>query len=120
MTRIVPSAGPARGVGAQHDGLGSVESWRLLLRSTAFLSQCWLLYVNRVGCEDGICFGGSSMVVDPFGHETARLEGLDAGELDAALDPADAERARAITPLRRDEKAWLVRRELERLEGEAE
>ena len=32
-----------------------------------------MVYVNRVGCEDGLTFGGGSMVIDPFGRVVAEL-----------------------------------------------
>lgn len=113
---IVPSSSPARNVSTDGEGLGSSRKWSALLAAQAILFQSWVLYVNRVGCEDGVTFAGESRVIDPFGEEVARIEGLDPGSLSLALDPHATERARLKTPLRRDEKAWIVRRELERLE----
>ena len=115
---LVPSAGPARGVSAEHEGFGSTQTWRTLLTNVASMFQGWSLYVNRVGCEDGITFGGGSRLVDPFGRERAALDSLDAGALACEVDLAECERARLKTPLRRDEKPWLVLRELQRLEDE--
>jgi len=112
---VVPSAGPARGVQAGQEGFGSVQTWRTLLTHAAGLHQCFVAYANRVGCEDGVTFAGASRVIDPFGRELAALEGLEPGQLSAELDLAECERARLQTPLRRDEKPWLVQRELERL-----
>jgi predicted amidohydrolase len=112
---LVPSAGPARGVSTSHEGLGSTRTWKALLASAALLCQSWALYINRVGCEDGITFGGGTRVVDPFGREVAALETLDAGALACELDVRATERARLQTPLRRDDKAWLVQRELSRI-----
>lgn len=115
---VVPSAGPARGVQADHEGFGSVLTWRTLLAHAAGLHQCFVAYVNRVGCEDGVTFSGASRVLDPFGDERDALEGLEPGLLSVELDLAECERARLKTPLRRDEKPWLVLRELRRLEHE--
>lgn len=112
---LVPSAGPARGVSADEEGLGSIRTWRSLLSSAAILSQSYALYVNRAGCEDGITFGGGSCAIDPAGRQIASLEGLDAGSLDCTVDLAATARARLQTPLRRDEKPWLVQRELQRI-----
>ncbi|MAF65052.1 MAG: carbon-nitrogen hydrolase [Planctomycetes bacterium] len=113
---VVPSCSPARGVSSDGEGLGSSRKWSALLGAQAILFQSWVLYVNRVGCEDGVTFAGESRVIDAFGDEVARLEGLDRGSLSVTLDSRATERARLKTPLRRDEKAWIVRRELERLE----
>jgi len=112
---LVPSAGPARGVSARDEGLGSVGTWRALLTHAAALHQCWSVYVNRVGCEDGVTFAGGSLVVDPFGREAAALDTLDAGRLVTDLDLRACERARVQTPLRRDEKPWLVLRDLQHI-----
>ena len=40
---------------------------------------------------------------------------LEAGTLDGEVDLGATERARLQTPLRRDEKPWLVQRELQRI-----
>ena len=51
-------------------------------------------------------------VVDPFGQDSALLEGLDPGVLDARIDSATLDRARVALPLRRDERPWILAREL--------
>ena len=65
--------------------------------------------------EDGILFSGGSRVVDPFGREAAALPLLEPGRLATALDGDALRRARVSTPLRRDEKPWIVQRELARI-----
>jgi len=113
---VVASAGPARGAEAPGPGFASGRAWETLLAATATMTQSWVLYANRVGFEDGIAFGGGSSVHDPFGARVAQLEGLDAGELTARIDTRTLHRARVQTPLRRDEKPWLLLRELHRRE----
>lgn len=118
---LVPSAGPARGVSERdrdEEGAPRLRSgavWRRLLEARALLTQSWVVHVNRVGWEDGIGFGGESSVRDPFGRETTALPALESGRLLAELDGGAVRRARVQTPLRRDEKVWLLRQELERL-----
>ena len=109
---LVPSASPARGVQANAGGLGSVQSWERLLSTWALLTQTWVCHINRVGFEDGIGFGGGTRVIDPFGESAAVLEGLDAGTLSARVDSAALDRARVALPLRRDDRAWILAREL--------
>jgi len=75
------------------------------------------VYVNRVGCEDGVMFAGGSRVVDPLGREAAVLDGLEPGRLETVLTSEALRRARVSTPLRRDEKPWIVARELAKLQG---
>lgn len=111
---IVPSASPARGIAAGDEGLRSVAVWDTLLSAQALLFQCWMLYCNRVGWEDGIGFAGHSAVFGPEGRRRAQLEGLSPGRLDQRLSSATLERTRVRTPLRRDERPQVLLDALER------
>lgn len=111
---FVLSNGPTRGAKPGRE-VTSVAVWRELLQITAQFQTTWMVYVNRVGCEDGLTFGGGSLVVDPFG----RVAG-NAPALDEALEVVDLKsdvlrRARTAYPLLRDENLELVERELGRL-----
>lgn len=112
---LTPSASPARGIEKSGNGLSSVRTWMSLLDTIANLTQTWVAYVNRVGFEDGIGFSGHSCIVEPSGRSSQSLDSLDSGTLDAHLSSAANERARVQTPLRRDEKPWVLTAELERL-----
>ena len=76
---LIPSSGPGRGVSAQEDGFASTRVWRTLTDSMSMLYQSYVAYVNRVGFEDGIFFGGGTRLIDPFGRESDQIEGIDAG-----------------------------------------
>ena len=118
-TILVASASPGRGVTESEPVLRSIRVWNTLQDALAILFQTWIVYVNRVGSEDGIVFAGGSRVVDPFGRETAALPALDPGRLEARIRGDVLRRARVATPLRRDEKPWIVARELARLQAGA-
>ncbi len=116
---LVPSSSPGRGVSREaQPGLRSVQTWNRMQDALALLFQTWIVYVNRVGSEDGVLFSGGSRVVDPFGREGGALGTLEPGSLEVALSSEVIHRARITTPLRRDEKPWLVQRELERILGQ--
>lgn len=117
---LVVSAGPGRGVTEDAPELRSTRVWNTLHEALALMFQTWIVYVNRVGSEDGILFAGGSRVVDPAGRVTATLPGFDAGRLEAHLTSEALRRARTATPLRRDEKPWIVSRELARLQSLAQ
>ena len=111
---FVLSNGPTRGARPGRE-VTSVAVWRELLQTTAQFQTTWMVYVNRVGCEDGLTFGGGSLVVDPFGRVVS-----EAPALDEALEVVDLKseilrRARTAYPLLRDENIELVQRELERI-----
>jgi len=106
--------GPTRGTrpGA---GITSIGVWRDLLRTNAQFHTSFFVFVNRVGCEDGLSFGGGSMVADPFGRIVAELPALDEALITVDLPAETLRRARATYPLLRDTNLDLVHRELDRL-----
>ena len=105
---VVTSAGPGRGVTGVEPELESNRVWRTIQDAFSFLFRTWIVYANRVGWEDGIVFAGGSRVVDPFGNELEGTLGLDPGALDATLSSDALKRARIQTPLRRDERPWIL------------
>jgi len=111
---LVASASPARGVSPSGPGLASRRTWNVLLSASALLYRTWVAYASRVGWEDGIGFGGGSLVLDPHAEIRAELEGLEPGSLSALLDSGTLRRARSELPLRRDEKPWILATELAR------
>jgi len=50
------------------DGLKISQQWQAILKTTAMLSHCYVIFVNRVGFEDGLGFWGGSLVVTPQGE----------------------------------------------------
>ncbi len=56
---------PARGF--VEDELEIEKKWRRILSTTAILSGAHVIFVNRVGFEDGLGFWGKSMIFNPEG-----------------------------------------------------
>lgn len=108
---FAPSSSPGRGV-AEGGDLGTAESCRLMDRFYAQYLTAYVVYVNRVGHEDGISFWGGSEIVAPDGTVVARAEEFEEELLLAEIDPALAARERARNPLLRDERVDLVLRHL--------
>jgi predicted amidohydrolase len=111
------SSGPTRGAKPGR-GVTSLPVWHELLRTTAQFQTSFVVYVNRVGYEDGLNFGGGSIAIDPFGRTVATLPALSAGVVVAELDGEVLRRARAAYPLLRDENLELVHREVGRIRRE--
>lgn len=109
---VVASAGPGRGVTGGGGELESNRVWRTIQDAFALFFRSWVLYCNRVGWEDGIVFGGATRAVDPTGQAVGESLGLDPGNLDVRLERGRLSRARLQTPLRRDERPWILAREL--------
>jgi predicted amidohydrolase len=71
-----------------------------------------VVFVNRVGHEDGISFWGGSEVVAPDGTVVARAREFDEDLAFAEIDLRLAARERARNPILRDERHDLVLRHL--------
>lgn len=111
---LVCSSGPTRGARGG-DGVTSVAVWHDLMRFTAEFQTSFVVYVNRVGYEDGLNFGGGSCAIDPFGRDLVRLDPLASGMEIVTLEPEVLRRARTVYPLLRDADLELVYRELGRI-----
>ncbi len=111
---VVLSSGPGRGVSEAE--LTSQRSWRLLGETAARFHTQFVVYVNRVGVEDGYSFAGGSYVYGPDGTLLADLPDLEEAGATVELDRREIRRVRALNPLRRDERPGLVLRELARIE----
>ena len=113
---IVPANSPARGV--RDSSPGSRQSWNLLMRTFAVFLNVPVVFANRVGFEDGVCFWGGSAVVSASGDYLAEAPALEPCRLLAVIDPLDTRRQRIIAPLHRDERVSLTIQELERIRNE--
>jgi len=108
---LAPSASPGRGV-AEGGDLGTAESCRLMDRFYASYLTVYVVYVNRVGHEDGIAFWGGSEIVAPDGTVAARAPEFDEELLIGEIDPELVARERARNPLLRDEREDIVLRNI--------
>ncbi len=115
-TVFAPSASPGRGV-AEGGDLGTAESCRLMDRFYAQYLTMYVVFVNRVGHEDGIAFWGGSEVVAPDGAVVARAPDFEEKLVIADVDPALVARERDRNPLIRDERPELVIAQLMRARG---
>ncbi len=115
-TLVCLSSSPGRGVGEGE--LGTAVAWRNLTTATARFLTCRVLYVNRVGYEDGVGFWGGSHAVAPSGELAVAAPEFDEALTFVRLAAADLRRERISSPLLRDENLWVTQRELERIHRE--
>jgi predicted amidohydrolase len=101
--------------GSGSDPLDTVSYWDELLRLTAQLHQCWVIFCNRVGVESGARFWGGSRILDPFGNVVAQAPRFDEAQLTADIDIAVAHRRRRQLPLITEARLGLINREVERV-----
>src|SRR5438445_7465326 len=114
-----PASSPGRGV-AEGGDLGTAESCRLMDRFYAQYLTLYVVFVNRVGHEDGIAFWGGSEIVAPDGAIVGRAPDFEEHLLVAELDRDLVARERDRNPLIRDERADLVVSHLARARGFAD
>lgn len=113
---LSPASSPGRGV-AEGGDLGTAESCRLMDRFYAQYLTLHVVFVNRVGHEDGVAFWGGSEVVAPDGSVVARAPDFEEHLLLAEIDRDLLARERDRNPLIRDERADLVVGHLARMRG---
>jgi predicted amidohydrolase len=71
----VLAASPARDF--NDAGLLIESQWDALLKSLALLTKAYVIFVNRVGFEDGLGFWGGSRVITPAGSSEYTLSLLE-------------------------------------------
>jgi predicted amidohydrolase len=89
--------------------------WRDLTRCYAQLLECYVVFVNRVGEEEGFTFWGGSHVVDPRGEVIAEAPRLEESLLVVDLDLEHVATRRRELPLLGEPRLDLLRAELDRL-----
>jgi predicted amidohydrolase len=111
---ICVANGTARGI-QYSDGIGSAGTWERMNTFYAGNHSIYLVFVNRVGVEDGVVFWGGSEIIDPFGERlikgTYNNEELLFGDLDLDV----VRRSRVKSPLLRDERIDFCLKELQHI-----
>ncbi len=115
-TLVCISSSPGRGV--DHGELGTATAWRNLTTATARFLTCRVIYINRVGYEDGVAFWGGSHVVAPSGEIIATAPEFEPSLTLARLSEAELRRERIASPLLRDENIPVTLRELAKIDRE--
>lgn len=110
---LVPVSSAKEAVGGEFD---NPSSWDCACRYTAMVYGMPVVFVNRIGREQGLTFWGGSRMVDAYGRVVAEA-GADDELLVAELDYDDVRRARTLLPTVRDSNLDLVVREIQRLQG---
>lgn len=116
---ICVSAAPGRGV-AGGQAFETCRMWELMGEAMSYFSTAFVVYVNRVGVEDGVTFAGGSFIYGPGGRLLARAADLDPELLIQRIDLSAVREARRKWVFKRDEKPEVILRSLERIVRAAE
>lgn len=112
---FVLAASPTRGLPAGVEESEATIIWQDMVRFYARMYGSYVIYANRVGCEDGVTFFGSSTVVDPWGRTITQGSRFGPELLLATIDDGEVRRSRLALPLIGDEDLHMTIRELERI-----
>jgi predicted amidohydrolase len=89
--------------------------WHDLTRFYAQMLECFVVFVNRVGEEQGLTFRGGSHVVDPHGVVVAEAPRFEEDLLVVDIDLDHVEERRRAMPFVEDQRVDVLRAELGRL-----
>jgi predicted amidohydrolase len=99
----------------QKGKIGVAEVWQRITRIYAELFSVYVVFVSRVGNEDGLSYWGGSEVISPEGVQLAALPQFVESTLDCTIDLAAVKRARLRSPHFLDENIRLVSAEMQRI-----
>jgi predicted amidohydrolase len=110
------AASPGYGLASDKPGqLSSEVTVNSFLHTYAELMTTFVIYVNRVGIEDGVSFWGGSLALTPNANLLTNAPLFDESLTVADIDVDALRRARLRLPTLRDERRELVQSELERV-----
>lgn len=113
---VVQTASPVREL--REGGLPqNAQTWRDTLRSYARLYGVYIVFVNRVGTEDGLVYWGQSTILGPHGECVVEAPLYDEAVVYGEVDRERVRQARLTNPVLRDERIDFTIRELRRIQN---
>jgi predicted amidohydrolase len=102
---FILSNSPARGI--YKEKFYSQNLWETTNKYIAMGLTAYVIYLNRVGVEDGITFWGGSTIFGPEGKKVDQLSILEEDYKIVSLDIDIVKKARVTSPFYRDDKYFL-------------
>lgn len=106
---------PANSAHSLLAGVSNREHWHAITNFYARLTQCFVVFANRVGEEGPFRFWGGSRVLDPRGRIVAQAPQDKEELLLVDLDPEDVARQRRSVPFLCDARLDILQQELDRI-----
>jgi len=91
------------------------SAWEGLNRLYAQLFSSYIIFINRVGSEEGNKFWGGSSIIDPAGKEIVKADYYEEHLVVGTIDREKIQLYRSFLPLFRHERIDLAIRELDRV-----
>lgn len=112
---LIVNAMPVYGLAEEEELRSQTLPTPSFVQTYAQLLTCVVAYCNRVGVEDGVTFGGGSVIVSPACQVLSQGPPLEEAWVAAEVDLDEIRRARQRLPFLRDERMDLTFRELDRI-----
>ena len=112
MLNIIANS-PLRGM--LQNETDTLDKWEETLHYLSRVYGIYIIYTNRSGFEDGIHYGGNSVIFDPFGNVVDRAKKGEDDFITSTISLKEIDRARTRMPLVRDEIIPLSIKELQRI-----
>ncbi|HPC57119.1 MAG TPA: nitrilase-related carbon-nitrogen hydrolase [Caldisericia bacterium] len=113
---ILTSAIPVRG-SYRENGIGIYESTEKLLSIYSLRFHTFIVFVNRVGFEEGICFMGGSMAKDPSGKTILSLPLIKEDFESIEINFDEIKEEIFNLPLRREEEIDIILNNLKEIKN---
>ncbi|MGC9125551.1 MAG: nitrilase-related carbon-nitrogen hydrolase, partial [Caldisericaceae bacterium] len=110
---IVPSNMPLRGLNGEKPGIQVTVENASSTYSNFF--STFVVYVNRVGFDDGLGFYGGSFIQSPSGEKVCSADILEEQIVFGTIDSEDVYRKRQSFPLAREEDLNIVSKNLSKI-----
>ncbi|MCP2518932.1 nitrilase [Candidatus Aminicenantes bacterium AC-708-M15] len=110
---VVVSNSPVRGV-SDKEYFESARLWECHGENVARLLTSFVIYCNRVGFEEGLCFGGGSFIFNPFGKIIKKADYIEEEIFSQEIDLQELKHARCMATYKRDDNPELILRELKK------
>ncbi|BAI79961.1 hydrolase, carbon-nitrogen family [Deferribacter desulfuricans SSM1] len=110
----VISNSPARGL--YENKFYSKDFWYTALKYMALSCNAYVVFVNRVGVEEGVTFWGGSTIFSPMGEIITELPLFDNADVMVNIEKSELKRARVISPFLKDDKAQIILHTIKKME----
>lgn len=109
---IIPANSAVTGVDIDLD---TIEYWSMILTFIARMNQSWVVFVNRVGTENGARYWGASRVVDPSGAIAVQGPLWQESLVSVDIDVSAANRERRSIPLLSEARLGFLQKTIKEL-----
>jgi len=111
---LTMAAGVARGFNTD-ERPENVQDWESINRALSIFTTSYIVFVNRVGVEDGLMYWGGSEIYDPHGRRSVKASYFEENLVIGEMDMLKLKHSRITSTVLSDEKLTVDIEELSRI-----